>query len=220
MITLHHLQNSQSFRIVWLLEELNIPYELKIYERDPKTRLAPAEFKSLHKAGTAPVITDGDLVLAETNAIVDYILDKYSDNNLRPKIGDSNRTDFLYYYHMGQGSLMPMLIMMVIFNALSAKAPLLLRPIIKKVATVAIASFPKPRVDALFNKINEDLANRTYLAGAELTAADIVTSFDLMTADKIKIVDFKKDYPNIATYLDNLKTLDSFKRANTKIGEE
>jgi len=86
MITLHHLEYSQSFRILWLLEELGVEYQLELYERDPKTHLAPANYKALSPLGTAPVITDGELVLAESNAIIDYILDKHSDNTLRPAI--------------------------------------------------------------------------------------------------------------------------------------
>lgn len=126
-ITLHHLENSQSFRIVWLLEEPGEPYELKLYARDKTTSLAPAEYKALHPAGTAPIITDGEVTLAETNAIVDYILDQHPDSTLRPAIGSAQRVPYLYWSHTALGSMTPMLLMLFIFSRMTEKSPALVR---------------------------------------------------------------------------------------------
>ena len=133
MITLHHLEYSQSFRILWLLEELGAPYELKIYERDPQTRLAPATYKALSPLGTAPVITDDNgLVLAESNAVIDYILDSHPDSPLRPAPGDSSRTDYLFWFHAGVGSLMPMQFFNGLLTMMKDRSPALVRPVIGK----------------------------------------------------------------------------------------
>src|ERR1044072_630618 len=107
MLTVHHLGISQSERIVWLCEEPGIPYEMIRYERDPQTRLAPANYKALHPFGTAPVITDGDLVLGESGAIIDYIVAKYGAGRLSVAPTEPNFPEYLYWYHFANGSLMP-----------------------------------------------------------------------------------------------------------------
>src|SRR5580692_6733398 len=107
MLTVHHLGKSQSERIVWLCEELGIPYELKIYDRDPVTRLAPPQYKALHPMGAAPVITDGDLVLAESGAIIEYVIAKYGNGRLSVAPNRSNFADYLYWFHFANGTLMP-----------------------------------------------------------------------------------------------------------------
>ena len=119
MITLHHLEKSQSIRILWLLEELGVPYEVKLYDRDPVTRLAPAEYKAISPLGTAPVITDGDVTMAETNAIVDYILDRYDDARLRPAINTVEREPYLFWFHTSQGSLQPLLTNLFVMKAMT-----------------------------------------------------------------------------------------------------
>ena len=110
MITLHHLEYSQSYRVLWLLEELGTDYELKLYERDKVTRLAPADYKAVSPLGTSPAITDGDLNLSETSAIFDYILDQHPESTLRPAVNSAARTDYLFWFHASQGSLMPMML--------------------------------------------------------------------------------------------------------------
>ncbi|MBS9783214.1 MAG: glutathione S-transferase [Pasteurella sp.] len=218
MITLHHLENSQSFRIIWLLEELNVPYELKVYKRNKKTMLAPEEYKALHPAGTAPIITDDEIALAETNAIVDYILDKYSEEGqrLRPAQGDKNRVPYLYWFHAGQGSLMPMLLMVFIFNSMTEKTPFLMRPLIRRVTQTAATFFPMPRIKKLLGYMNDQLEENQFLAGNELTAADIVTSFELLTINRLKLFNFQRDFPNIADYVARVEAIESYKKALAK----
>ena len=131
MITLHHLEKSQSIRILWLLEELGVPYEVKLYDRDPNTRLAPAEYKAVSPLGTAPCITDGEITLSETNAIMDYILDTHDDGRLRPAPGTPNRADYLFWFHVSQGSLQPLLTNKFVMMAMTARAPFFLKPAAK-----------------------------------------------------------------------------------------
>ena len=182
MITLHHLEYSQSFRVLWLLEELAIDYELKKYNRDPKTKLAPDDYKALSPLGTAPVITDGDVVLAETNAILEYILDQHPNPSLRPSIDSTDRAQHLFWLHASQGSMMPLLLMDLIFGVSKDRAPLpfkfFLSPVIKGVRS----SFIKPRMIKLLSKAEQDLANSPWFGGHELTIADIAMVYSIEAA--------------------------------------
>lgn len=218
MITLHHLHNSQSFRIVWLLEELGIDYEFKTYARDPITSLAPAEYKALHPAGTAPIISDGEHNLAETNAIVDYLLDQHPDSTLRPDIGSPQRLAYLYWFHTAQGSLTPMLLMLFIFSRMTEKSPALLRPIIHKITQKAADVLPIPRIKKLLTAMNDELKQSAYLAGDELTAADIVMGYNLVAIEKRQLLFDLADYPAIADYVKRLSARPAYQAAYEKSG--
>lgn len=169
MLTVHHLGKSQSERIVWLCEELGLPYELKCYARDPVTILAPAEYKALHPIGAAPVITDGDLVLAESGAIVDYIMAKYGQGRLVLGPDDPDFAQFLYWFHFANGTLQAGMGRLMILNRLKLAAdnPMLL-------ATRA-------RVDRAFDLVDARLREVEYLAGSTFTTADIMMGFSLTT---------------------------------------
>ena len=123
MITLHHLEYSQSFSILWLLEELGAEYELKIYERDKKTHQAPEELRDLSPLGSAPVIADGDVVLAESNAIIDYILDQHAESKLRVEPGHEDRARYLFWLHASQGSMMSLMLMEAVFQIMISRMP-------------------------------------------------------------------------------------------------
>ena len=220
MLTIHHLQHSQSFRIVWLLEELNIPYELKIYPRDPITNLAPTEYKALHPAGTAPVITDGNIVLAETNAIFDYILDQYEQTpRLRPSKENPARVPYLYWFNAGQGSLMPMLLMVFIINKMTEKSPESIQEEVKKLTQDNMNGFSIPRIQALLKLMDEQLLEQDYLAGETLTAADIVLSFELQMLKNMSFINLQQSYPHILNYIKHIESLPSFQRAIEKSGD-
>ena len=133
MITLHHLAYSQSFRVLWLLEELGIKYELVKYERDPKTQMAPAAYKAISPLGTAPVITHENLVLSETGAIFDYLLDLHPNDTLRPLAASKHRARHLFWSHTAQGSVMPLLMIDSVFRMVLKKVPRLLKVILKPV---------------------------------------------------------------------------------------
>jgi len=203
MLTVHHLATSQSERIVWLCEELGIPYELKRYERRTDNKLAPAEYKALHPMGIAPIITDGDLVLGESAAIVEYIIQTYGDGRLVLKRGDAEFADYLYWFHFANGTLQPTLGRVMGLERVDpspANGPL---------------QQSKVRLDLLFAMLEQRLGAVPYLAGAELTAADIMSVFSLSTMRLFRPVDLAP-YPNIRAYLQRIGARPAYQRAMAK----
>jgi len=203
MLTVHHLGKSQSERIVWLCEELGIPYELKRYTRDAVTILAPADYKALHPIGAAPVITDGELVLAESGAVVEYILAKYGNGRLTLRADDPNFAQFLYWFHFANGTLQANLGRLMILNRLKLAEdnPILL-------AT-------KTRVDRAFDLVDARANEADYLAGSEFTAADIMMGFSLTTMRYFQPYDLAR-CPNIVKYLARIGARPAYRRAMEK----
>ncbi|MEM7406459.1 MAG: glutathione S-transferase family protein [Pseudomonadota bacterium] len=216
MITLHHLEYSQSFRILWLLEELDADYELKLYERDPQTLLAPAAYKALSPTGAAPVIADDDLVLAESSAIVDYILDQYPEGTLRPPVGHPDRTRYLFWLHAAQGSMMPILLMDSVFRIIEARVPFIIRALIRTVLRRATDGFCRPRLDLLLEKAEHDLASAPWFGGAELTAADIVLCYPMEGARQRGYL--TAAHPHCHAWLERLEAQPGFMRAKARDG--
>ena len=217
MITLHHLEYSQSFRILWLLEELGLDYGLKLYERDPKTRLAPKAYKEISPLGTAPVITDGDLTLCETNAIIDYLLDQNQSSTLRPKSGEENRTQYLFWIHAAQASLTPMLLIDTVLRAVIERSPWPVRLVIRPILNMVLTSFVKPRMNRLLELAEAALEENDYFAGDTLTAADIVMGYSLESAKSRDYVN--DDHVNCLAWLQRVKQSASFKQAVEKDGK-
>lgn len=218
MITLHHLEYSQSFRILWLLEELGAPYELKLYQRDSESRLAPADLKALSPLGTAPVITDENgLVLAESNAVIDYILDSHPQSPLRPAPGEAGRTDYLFWFHAGTGSLMPMQFMNGILTVMKARSPALVKSVVGIATDKVRETLVAPRLKQLFDKLESDLARNTWLAGDQLTAADISMCYSIASAEAQGRL---KDRPNCQRWVKQMRETPSFQRAMEKDGRE
>lgn len=218
MITLHHLEKSQSIRILWLLEELGVPYEIKLYDRDPETRLAPASYKAVSPLGTAPVITDGDLTLAETNAIVDYICDRHDDGRLRPAPGTPMRAKYLFWFHTSQGSLQPLLTNKFVMMAMSARAPFLARPVAKSLVGALDQRFFGPRLAALFREIEKALSESKWFAGDQLTAADMVMGYSMELCVHRGGMD-EKNHPNAYRFLKQMREYPSYVRAMEKDGK-
>lgn len=219
MLTLHHLEYSQSFRVLWLLEALGAPYELKVYNRDPKTRLAPDDYKALSPLGTAPVITDGDLVLAESNAIMDYILDKHdAGNTLRPAAGREERAAYLFWFHAAQGSMMPLLLFHTVFGVLKSRVPFFIKPIIVPVLGQAEKSFLAPRMAAILAEAEAQLAKTPWLAGEHLSAADIVMSYGMEACHKNGFIN--EAHPNCKAWVERMHADAAFQRAMDKDGRE
>jgi glutathione S-transferase len=184
MITVHHLNNSRSQRVLWLLEELGVPYEIRRYERDAKTMLAPPALKQVHPLGKSPVITDGDITVAETGAIVEYLLDTYDDKGaLRPVAGSAARRRFTYWLHYAEGSAMtPLLLALVFGRVASAPMPFFVRPVARGIAAGAMKSFVQPQIDLHLDYMEAELAAAPWFAGDKFSAADIQMSFPLEAA--------------------------------------
>jgi glutathione S-transferase len=177
MITVHHLNNSRSQRVLWLLEELALPYEIVKYERDPKTLLAPASLRKIHPLGKSPVITDGDATLAESGAILEYLVDTYGKGALAPAAGTPAFRHYRYFLHYAEGSLMPFLVMKLVFNKIKTDAPFLVRPIAKAIAGQVGDRFLDPNLAAHLAFLAEHLAKHAWFAGDAFTAADVQMSF-------------------------------------------
>jgi glutathione S-transferase len=203
MLTIHHLGRSQSERIVWLCEELEVPYALKCYTRDSVTMLAPPDYKALHGIGTAPVITDGDLVLAESGAVVDYIIAKYGKGRLRLSPDHPDFAQFLYWFHFANGTLQAHMGRNMILNRLHLAPD---NPILQ--ATRA-------RVDRSFDLVNARLGEADYLAGREFTSADIMIGFSLTTMRYFMPYDIARR-SNIVRYLARIGQRPAYRRAMEK----
>jgi len=218
VITLHHLEKSQSIRILWLLEELGVSYDIKLYDRDPQTRLAPAAYKAVSPLGTAPVITDGDVTLAETNAIIDYICDKHDDGRLRPAPGAANRVKYLFWFHTSQGSLQPLLTNKFVMMAMTTRAPFLMRPVAKALVGALDKGFFGPRLAALFREIEKALSETKWFAGDTLTAADMVMGYSMELCVHRAGMD-EATYPNAYRFLKQMREYPSYVRAMEKDGK-
>lgn len=203
MLVVHHLGKSQSERIVWLCEELEIPYELKRYARDPVTMLAPADYKALHPIGAAPIITDGELVLAESAAIVEYIVAKYGNGRLTPKPDHPDFATFLYWFHFANGTLQAQMGRSMILNRLNLAAD---NPML---------AATRARVDRSFDLIDARVRDATYLAGGEFTSADIMIGFSLTTMRYFLPYDLGR-CPNIKDYLGRIAARPAYQRAMQK----
>jgi glutathione S-transferase len=203
MITVHHLGVSQSERIVWLCEELAIPYTLRRYDRDPTTRLAPVDYKLLHPMGIAPVITDGDLVLAESGAILEYVIARYGNGRLAVGPDRPNFADYLFWFHFANGTMMPSEMSGVISTRLGLKEgnPLM--------------AMLKDRSERAFALVERRLDDVPYFAGNEFTAADIMMLFPLSTMRAFTQRDLSL-LPHIKAYLKRIGERPAYQRAITK----
>lgn len=182
MLVVHHLENSRSQRVLWLLEELALPYEIKRYERDAKTKLAPASLKAVHPLGKSPVISDGERVVAETGAIVDYVITRLGGGRLMPAEGTDEHLRYVYWTHFAEGSLMPPLLARLLFATAAEKSPFVVRPILKGVSKAVNKSYLGPNIEAALDLIEGELGKSDFVAGTELSGADIMLSFPLEAA--------------------------------------
>ena len=210
MIIVHHLNNSRSQRILWLLEELGVPYEVKRYERDPKTMRAPAALRAIHPLGKSPVVQDGDKVLAESGAIIEYLADTYGDGALAPKSGTPERLRYTYFLHYAEGSLMPFLLMKLVFGELPKRAPGLIRPVARALMGGAQTGFVDPELKTHLDYLEGELGKAEWFAGPSFSAADIQMSFPLEAAASRAGL---KAYPRLAKFLTTIHARPAYKRA-------
>jgi len=215
MITLHYLENSRAQRILWLLEELGVEYEIKHYRRNSETMLAPPELKAVHPLGKSPIITDGNIRIAESAAIVEYLIDHYANGKLRPKLSSPDYLNYREKLHYAEGSIMPFLLLTLIFNKVkNSKMPFFAKPIAKKIANKIMQSFVSPNVKNHLSYLENELSATGWFAGEEMTGADIMMSFPLEGASAR--VDMKNKYPNIRAFLDKIHALPNYQKALEK----
>jgi glutathione S-transferase len=203
MIIVHHLNLSRSHRIIWLLEELGLEYELKTYPRDPKTRLGPKEMYQIHPLGKFPVITDGDVTLAESGAIIEYILFKYGAGRLKPVEGSPEWVQYLYWLHFAEGSFMPIVITQLILNMVYKTSPFLIKPISAAIRAKVNKGYTTPRLTGMLNYLEATLAKNTWLTGEEFSAADINMGLSVLLSNLHKAKD--ADRPHLRQYVQRLE---------------
>ncbi|MFQ5563639.1 MAG: glutathione S-transferase [Parvularculaceae bacterium] len=218
MIVVHHLNNSRSQRVLWLLEELELEYEVKRYERDAKTMLAPATLRKVHPLGKSPVIEDGSIKLAETGAIVEYLVDVYGEGRLRPPPKSPERLQYAYWLHYAEGSAMPPLLLKLVFIRIAqAPAPFFVKPAAKAISKRALSTFIEPQIRTHLDFMEASLKKSEWFAGREFTAADVMMSFPLEAAAARSGLDNSR--PRLIAFLDRIHARPAYIRAHDRGGD-
>jgi glutathione S-transferase len=218
MITVHHLNNSRSQRVLWLLEELGLPYEIKRYQRDPKTMLAPPELRAVHPLGKSPVITDDELTLAESGAIIEYLADRYGAGSLIPAHGTPQRLRCNYWLHYAEGSAMPPLLLKLVFRRVeTAPMPFFVKPIAKGIARKVQQSFVDPQLQLQLDYLEGELGKSEWFAGDAFSVADIQLSFPLEAFAARGGLD--TSYPRLSAFLQRIHARPAYQRALQQGGE-
>ncbi|KWH43095.1 glutathione S-transferase [Burkholderia stagnalis] len=211
MLTVHHLNNSRSQRVLWLLEELGVPYEIVRYARDPKTMLAPPALRAIHPLGKSPVVTDDGRTFAESGAIVDYLVERYGAGRLAPPPGTTERLDYTYWLHYAEGSAMPpLLLKLVALRIANAPTPFFARPIARKIAATLQSSFIDPQIALHLGYLDDMLRRTGWFVGDSFSAADIQMSFPLEAATARG---GGSAHPAIARFLDTIHARPAYQRA-------
>lgn len=213
MIIVHYLNNSRSQRILWLLEELGLEYEVRRYERDPRTMLAPTELRSVHPLGKSPVIEDQGRVLAESGAILEYLVERHGQGRLRPPADSEQRLRYLYWMHYAEGSAMPPLLMKLVFDRIGrAPMPFFAKPIAKSIVGNVLRTFVLPQLKQHLDYMEGELGKASWFAGEEFSAADIQMSFPLEAAAKCAGLD-ARSRPKLWDFLQRIHGRPAYQRA-------
>jgi glutathione S-transferase len=217
MITVHHLNNSRSQRILWLLEETGTEYEIKRYQRDPQTMLAPPELRAVHPLGKSPVITDGELTLAESGAIIEYLAGRYGDW-LLPAAGSPERLRCTYWLHYAEGSAMPPLLLKLVFDKMeTAPMPFFAKPIARGIAGKVKNAFINPQLRQNLDYLEGELGKNEWFAGDTFSAADIQMSFPLEADASRGGLDASR--PRLKAFLERIHARPAYRRALERGGE-
>lgn len=211
MIIIHHLNDSRSQRVLWLLEELGVEYEVKRYERNARTRLAPPELRAIHPLGKSPVIQHDDVIVAETGAIVEYLLETFADPGLKPPAGTPEARRWTYWLHYAEGSAMTPLLLKLIFSVVPQRSPLLIRPIAKGISRKVGAAMIDPQIASHLAYWEAELGKSEWFAGDRFTAADIMMSFPLEAAGSR--APFGPNMPRAKAFLERIHARPAYKRA-------
>lgn len=210
MIIIHHLNNSRSYRVIWLLEELGVEYEIINYQRRAKTKLAPLSMMAIHPLGSSPIITDGEVVLAESGAIIEYILYKYGDERLKPASGTPEWIHYIFWLHFAEGSFMPLILLRGIFQAIYSASPFFIKPIAKAIGEKVAKVYFRPKLANQLNYLEDTLAKNKWLAGKEFSAADIQMGISLSMTEVYKDTD--ADRPHLREYIKRLENRPAYIR--------
>lgn len=211
MITVHHLDNSRSHRVIWLLEELGVPYEVVHYKREASLR-APESLRKVHPLGKSPTLTDGAETLAESGAILEYLVERHGNGNLAPRAGTPDHLRYRYWLHYAEGSMMLPLVLMLVFRQMPKQPmPMLVRPVVRTLAQTVIDTFVQPQIDQHLSFVDGELGKTEWFAGAEFTAADIQMSFPMEAAAARGGLSSSR--PNAWRYLQRIRERPAYKRA-------
>ena len=218
MITVHHLDNSRSQRVLWLLEELGVDYEVQRYARDAKTLLAPPALRAVHPLGKSPVISEDGATVAESGAIVEYLLDRHDrGHTLRPAPGTPERLRYTYWLHYAEGSAMPPLLLSLVFARLpQGPLPFFLRPVVRGIAGKVLGSYVNPQIKLHLDFMESELGRNTWFAGTAFSAADIQMSFPIEAAAARGALG--AGHPRLQAYLAAIHARPAYRRALTKGG--
>jgi glutathione S-transferase len=212
MLVVHHLNNSRSQRVLWLLEELGVPYEIKKYERDAKTMLAPPELQKVHPLGKSPVITDGDVTVAESGAIIEYLVERYGNGRLAPAIGSLERLRWRYWMHFAEGSAMPPLLLKLIFDKVaSAPMPFFVKPIARGISAKVQSMMVTPNLKRQLDFMEGELSKSEWFVGSEFSAADVQMSFPIEAAAQRAGLDASR--PKLMGWLKRIHARPAYRRA-------
>ncbi|MDT8439577.1 MAG: glutathione S-transferase [Wenzhouxiangellaceae bacterium] len=213
MITLHHLEHSRSQRVLWLLEELGVDYSIERYTRDAKTNLAPESLKAIHPLGKSPVITDGDTTLAESATILEYLARTYGDAKWAPGPRSARYWTFHYWLHYAEASLMPPLLIKLVFSKLrEPPVPFFIRPITSRIADQVDASFTNRQIETHFAWVDAHLSAHAWFAGDAISIADVQMSFPLEAALAAGSVQ-RADVPHVAMWVEKIHARPAYRRA-------
>lgn len=212
MIVVHHLNNSRSQRVLWLLEELGVPYEIQRYQRDAKTMLAPPELKKVHPLGKSPVITDGERTIAESGLILEYLVERYGAGKLAPPPGSEERLRYRYWMHYAEGSAMPPLLLKLVFDRVeNGPMPFFIKPVAKAIARQVKQSFIAPQLQLHLDYLEGELGKSEWFVGNEFTAADIQLSFPLEAAAMRGGLDQSR--PRLHAFLQKIHARPAYRKA-------
>jgi glutathione S-transferase len=212
MLTVHHLDNSRSQRVLWLLEELELPYEIKFYRRDPQTMLAPPELVAVHPLGKSPVLTDGDITVAESGAIIEFVIDRYGAGRLVPPPGTPERRRWTYWLHFAEGSAMSPLLLKLIFDRIrTSPMPFFVKPIARAIADKVEAGFIRPNLTRQLDFMEAELRQRPWFAGNDFSAADIQMGFPVEAAAARAGLDASR--PRLMDFLQRIHARPAYRRA-------
>jgi glutathione S-transferase len=217
MLIVHHLNNSRSQRVLWLLEELGVDYEVRRYNRDPATLLAPPELRAVHPLGKSPVVVDGDKVLAESGAILEYLVEAHGQGRMAPPAGSPERLRYRYWMHYAEGSAMPPLLLKLVFDRIGkAKMPFFIKPVARIIAARARDGFIQPQIDQHLDFMEAELERSLWFAGEHFSAADIQMSFPLEAAHARAGLDGLR--PRLMEYLARIHARPAYQRALARGG--